>query len=111
MTGIGSASPQRGRYGNEDSRENGTEVTDGSNSALSMASGLLIALCTSVNAVVGKHHAKSGYVIVPPSKAVIPNYFTPGGARIYRDDTVPGGLRTDHDAPPAYDDPSKFGGA
>jgi hypothetical protein len=33
-----------------------------------------------------------------------------GGVRIYRDDSVAGGLRTDHDDPPAYDDPSKFGG-
>jgi hypothetical protein len=41
---------------------------------------------------------------------VIPGYATPGGVRIYRDDSVPGGLRTDHDDPPAYDDPSKFGG-
>jgi len=33
----------------------------------------------------------------------------PDGARIYRDDSVPGGLRTDHDAPPSYNDPSKSG--
>jgi len=39
---------------------------------------------------------------------LIPSYDAPGGVRIYRDDSVPGGLRTDHDAPPAYDDPSKF---
>ncbi len=37
-------------------------------------------------------------------------YVTPGGVRIYRDDSVPGGLRTDHDDPPSYNDPSKFGG-
>jgi hypothetical protein len=41
---------------------------------------------------------------------VIPGYVTPHGGRIYRDDSVPGGLRTDHDDPPSYDDPSKFGG-
>jgi hypothetical protein len=40
---------------------------------------------------------------------VIPSYTAPGGVRIYRDDSVPGGLRTDHDDPPTYDDPSKFG--
>jgi hypothetical protein len=40
---------------------------------------------------------------------VIPSYATSGGVRIYRDDSVPGGLRTDHDDPPACDDPSKFG--
>lgn len=39
-----------------------------------------------------------------------PAYVTPGGVRIYRDDSVPGGLRTDHDDPPSYNDPSKFGG-
>jgi hypothetical protein len=65
----------------------------------------LIALCASANA-----HARSRQVIVRPSHAVIPSYVTPGGVRIYRDDSAPGGLRTDHDAPPAYDDPSKFGG-
>ena len=56
-----------------------------------------------------EHHAKSRHVIVRPSQAVVPSYATPGGVRIYRDDSVPGGLRTDHDDPPAYDDPSKFG--
>ena len=70
---------------------------------------LLIALCASANAAARGHH-KSRQVIVPPSQAVIPSYVTPGGVRIYRDDSVPGGLRTDHDNPPAYDDPSKFSG-
>lgn len=32
--------------------------------------------------------------------------FCLGGARIYRDDSAPGGLRTDHDEP-SYDDSSK----
>jgi hypothetical protein len=41
---------------------------------------------------------------------VNPGYVTPRGARVYRDDSVPGGWRTDHDDPPAYDDPSKFSG-
>ena len=71
---------------------------------------LLIALCASANAAARGHHAKSRHGIVRPSRAVIPSDVTPGGARIYRDDSVPGGLRTDHDDPPAYDDPSKFGG-
>ena len=70
---------------------------------------LLIALCASANAAARGHHAKSRLVIARPSQAVIPSYATPG-VRIYRDDSVPGGLRTDHDDPPAYDDPSKFGG-
>ena len=71
---------------------------------------ILIALCASANAA-RAHHAKSRRIIVRPSQAVIPSYVTPGGVRIYRDGSVPGGLRTDHDDPPAYDDPSKFGGA
>jgi hypothetical protein len=71
--------------------------------------GLLVTLCASADAA-AMHYAKPRHVIVRPSQAVIPSYATPGGVRIYRDDTVPGGLRTDHDDPPAYDDPSKFGG-
>jgi hypothetical protein len=71
---------------------------------------LLIALCASANAAARGHHAKSRHVIVRPSQAVIPSDATPGGVRIYRDGSVAGGLRTDHDAPPDYDDPSKFGG-
>jgi hypothetical protein len=70
---------------------------------------LLIALCA-VNAAARGYHAKSRLVIVRPSQAVIPSFTAPGGVRIYRDDSAPGGLRTDHDEPPAYDDPSKFGG-
>ena len=42
---------------------------------------------------------------------MIPGYAVPGGAQTYRDDTAPGGVRTYHDEPPAYNDPSKFGGA
>jgi hypothetical protein len=71
---------------------------------------LLIALCASANTAARGYHAKSRHVIVRPSQAVIPSLATPGGVRIYRDDSVPGGLRTDRDDPPAYDDPSKFGG-
>jgi hypothetical protein len=71
---------------------------------------LLSALCASAYGAAGGRRAKSRGVIVRPSRAVIPSYATPGGVRIYRDDSVPGGLRTDHDDPPAYDDPSKFGG-
>jgi hypothetical protein len=75
-----------------------------------LALGLLIALGASASAAARDHHAKSRHVIVRPSPAVIPSYVTPDGVRIYRDDSVPGGLRTYHDDPPAYDDPSKFGG-
>jgi hypothetical protein len=72
---------------------------------------LLLALCASANAAARVHHAKSRHVVVGRSQAMIPVYVTPNGVRIYRDSSVPGGLRTDHDDPPAYDDPSKFGGA
>jgi hypothetical protein len=54
----------------------------------------LIALCASATAAAREHHAKSGHVIVRPSQAVIPSYVTPGGVRIYRDDSVPGDVRT-----------------
>ncbi|WP_271587943.1 hypothetical protein [Bradyrhizobium sp. CCBAU 53415] len=50
------------------------------------------------------------HVIARAGHAVVPVDVTPNGARVYRDDSVPGGLRTNHDDPPAYDDPSKFGG-
>ena len=72
---------------------------------------LLIALCASANAAARGHHAKSRHVIVRPSQTVMPSYTAPDGVRIYRDDSVPGGLRTYHDDPPAYDDPSRRGGA
>ena len=78
---------------------------------------LLIALCASANAAERGHHSKPQHVIVRPSQGVtssfgmIPSYAVPGGARTYRDDTAPGGVRTYHDDPPAYNDPSKFGGA
>jgi hypothetical protein len=71
---------------------------------------LLIAQCASANAAARVHHAESRHVIIRPSHAGIQSYGTPGGVRVYRDNSVPGGLRTDHDDPPAYDDPSKFGG-
>jgi hypothetical protein len=71
---------------------------------------LLIALGTSANAAARGHHARSHDVIVRRGQAMIPSYTAPGGVRVFRDDSVPGGWRTDHDDPPAYDDPSKFGG-
>jgi hypothetical protein len=77
---------------------------------LGLALYFLIALCASESAAARGHHDRSRNAIVRPSPAVIPSYAAPGGVRIYRDDSVPGGLRTDHDDPPPYDDPSKFGG-
>jgi len=69
---------------------------------------LLIGSCTFANAAAKGAHAISRHVIVPPRQDASPSYVTPNGVRIYRDDSVPGGLRTYHDAPPAYDDSSKF---
>ncbi len=70
---------------------------------------LSIGLCASASAAARGHH-KLRHVTVRPGQVTAPVYVTPNGVRIYRDDSVPGGLRTDHDDPPAYDDPSKFGG-
>jgi hypothetical protein len=78
--------------------------------AAGLALCLLIALFASANAAARGHQAKSRHLIVRSSQTVIPSQVTPSGVRIYRDDSVPGGLRTGHDDPPAYDDPSKFGG-
>lgn len=77
---------------------------------LSLALFLLVALCVSGNAATRAHQAKSRHVIVRPSQAVTPAYVSPNGVRVYRDETVPGGFRTDHDPPVSYDDPSKFSG-
>jgi hypothetical protein len=71
---------------------------------------LLVVFFASTNASAREHHAKSRYVVVRRGQAVIPRMVAPGGARIYRDNSVPGGLRTDHDPPPYYNDPSRFGG-
>ena len=70
---------------------------------------LVITLCASADAAPRGHH-KSQQAITRPRQAVTPSHLTPGGVRIYRDDSAPGGFRTDHDDPPAYNDPSRFGG-
>jgi hypothetical protein len=75
-----------------------------------MALGIFIAFWDYANAAARGQHGKSRHAIVRPSQATIPGYAIPGGARVRRDDSVPGGFRTTHDDPPAYDDPSKFGG-
>ena len=69
--------------------------------------GLLMILCASANAAT-LHHRTRHHVVIP---AGVASSFAavPDGARIYRDDSVPGGLRTDHDDPPSYNDPSKSG--
>jgi hypothetical protein len=69
---------------------------------------LLISFCEFANAAARGAHAISRHAIVRPRQDASPSHVTPNGVRIYRDDSVPGGLRTDHDDPPAYHDPSKF---
>jgi hypothetical protein len=76
---------------------------------------LLIALCTCADAAARARQGKSRHVIVRPSQAVMPGYaspayVSPNGVRVFRDDSAPGGFRTDHDPPVSYDDPSKYGG-
>ena len=68
---------------------------------------MIIALCASANAAARKPQAQSRQGITRPIQAVTPGNVTPSGARVFRDNSVPGGWRTDHDDPPAYDDPSK----
>jgi hypothetical protein len=77
-----------------------------------MRSILTLALLIAFSASAAARGDQSGsrHVVVRHSQAVIPSEAAPGGVPIYRDDSVLGGLRTDHDDPPAYDDPSKFGG-
>jgi hypothetical protein len=70
---------------------------------------LVMVSCDSANAA-QRWHNNSRQALPRPGQAITPSYITPSGVRIYRDDSVPGGLRTDHDDPPAYDDPSRFGG-
>jgi hypothetical protein len=69
-----------------------------------------IALCASAEAAPRKPHAQSRPVIMRPGAAVSPGYVSPSGGRVYRDDSAPGGFRTDHDDPPSPNDPSRFGG-
>jgi hypothetical protein len=82
-----------------------------------LALGLLIAIFASTGAAAREHYSNSRNVFVRPSRAATtsfgmsPNYTAPSGVRVYRDDTIPGGVRTYHDDPPAYNDPSKWGGA
>lgn len=71
---------------------------------------LLIGLCGPANATAEGHHLQLRHVVLRPSEVLIPGCATSGGEPIYRDDSALGGLRIDHDDPPAYDDPSKFGG-
>jgi hypothetical protein len=70
---------------------------------------MMIALCDQANAAGRRPQAPSRQVTAP-GQAVTPGGVTPRGARVFRDPSVSGGWRTDHDDPPAYDDPSKFSG-
>ena len=67
-------------------------------SVLALCLLIALSLFASANAGASGHHAKSRHVIVRPSQAVIPSYATPGGVRIYCDDSVPADLRRPDDA-------------
>ena len=69
----------------------------------------LIALIASANAAAGRPQAKSRQAVAP-GQAVVPGDITPRGARVFRDDSAPGGWRTDRDEPPSPNDPSRRGG-
>jgi hypothetical protein len=71
---------------------------------------ILIALAASASAAPKRPQAQSRPVIAGPGQAAAQGYVTPRGARVYRDDSVPGGWRTDHDEPPSPNDPSRRGG-
>ncbi|MFO1111360.1 MAG: hypothetical protein U1E61_19485 [Bradyrhizobium sp.] len=75
----------------------------------------LMALCVTTlgvpaNAAARKPAAEPRQAIVRPGPAANPNYVAPGGGRVFRDSSAPGGWRTDHDDPPSPRDPSRFGG-
>jgi hypothetical protein len=74
-----------------------------------LALGLLVLLHASADAAAVHHPKRRHAIIVSPSQAA-PSYVAPNGVHILRDDSVPGGFRTDHDQPPAIDDASKWGG-
>jgi len=69
---------------------------------------LLFGTCCSAVAHPKKDSQRHLASILGSSKPTV--LISPTGARIFRDPTVQGALRTDHDEPPSYDDPSKFGG-
>ena len=70
---------------------------------------ILTALCAAADAAARRQQAQSRQPVVRSGQPA-PVSTLPDGARIYRDNSAPGGFRTDHDPVPAYDDPSKFSG-
>ena len=70
---------------------------------------ILIAFCAAADAAAGRHQAQQRQSVIRPGPTT-PIITTPDGARVYRDNSAPGGFRTDRDSVPAYDDPSKFSG-
>ena len=65
---------------------------------------MIVALCDQAYAAPRKPQAPSRAAIAAPSDV------TPRGARVFRDDSAPGGWRTDRDEPPCPNDPSRRGG-
>jgi hypothetical protein len=76
---------------------------------LSAASALLVASHAPAGAARVRHY-NPRYPVVRPNPPITQDYVEPGGIRVYRDDSVPGGFRTDHDPLPSPNDPSRWGG-
>lgn len=81
---------------------------EGSPVKFAIAICLLLGMCCSAAAHPKKASQRHLAPILGSSKSTV--LISPTGAKILRDPTVQGGLRTEHDEPPSYDDPSKFGG-
>lgn len=75
-----------------------------------VALSLLLALGASANAAQRGRHVDPRAFAGSANAAASPVYIAPGGERIYRDPSAPGGFRTDHDDPPSPNDPSRLGG-
>lgn len=67
---------------------------------------MILALSASANAAARKPSRPAA----APTQPVTQGAITPRGARVFRDNSAPGGWRTDRDEPPSYDDPSRRGG-
>jgi len=65
---------------------------------------ITIALCAAADAAPRKPRPVTG-----PGQAAPSGDITPSGARVFRDNSAPGGWRTDHDDPPSPNDPSRRG--
>lgn len=75
-----------------------------------LAACLLLALCASAGSATAEQNKSRNNTVIRARPAENSSFVAPSGARIYRDNSVSGGLRTDHDPPPLPNDPSRLGG-